>query len=538
MRSDVKTFDYIRERKRLRKKTPLLLITAFLFTSFISQISPQSTDIMIEQIFLDQGLSQSIVKCICQDSEGFMFFGTEDGLNKYDGYKFSVIKHNPRDSNSISYNDITALLASRSGMIWIGTFNAGLNRYDQISGSLLRIQHNPADPNTLSHDNITAIIEDGAGNLWVGTENGLNMLTLVDSSKSIYKVTRFRNDPNDAGSLSGNHVLSLLEDKTGYIWIGTDDGLNKMTPPSGSAERSGLMRFKNSRRDSRSLSGDIVRAIFQDSGGSIWIGTDNGLNRIEKDKNGREIFIRYNDVSGMGINDIYAISEDKKGNMWIGTNGGGIILLNKKNGEFVTYSYDSQNPGSLSYNEIRSLFRDRSGIMWIGTYGGGICKVSRGARQFVHYYMRTDILNSLSHPIVWCIYEDKKDNLWIGTHGGGMNMLNRKTGRYTYFTHDADNPNSISNNVVRNIIEDKNGYLWIGTNGGGLNRSTGKPGSLKHISTIRKILPAWLATKYERYLSTDPEPSGSEHTAAGSINSITAPKCSLITGTIRRIPIV
>ncbi len=464
-------------------KLIILLSSLFCF-SFHTKIYAQKTDIIFEQLFLQHGLSQSIVKCIWQDKRGYMYFGTEDGLNRYDGYKFTIFRHKPDDTNSLSYNDITSIYEDHNGIFWIGTFNAGLNRYDPSNESFIRFRHNPNDTNSLSHENINAIIEDKSGQIWIGTDNGLNKLIVNDSAKNIYSFHHYINNPKDKSSISSNIILSIYQDKAGTIWVGTGDGLNKIIFNNQKELPLKFIRYQHNSEDPHSLSNDTARVIFEDSKGNLWIGTDNGLNKLKIKDNSFIIYKHdYKNKNSLSHNQIYALCEDNSGVLWIGTNGGGLNLFDKKNNSFERYLYDPQNSRSLSYNEIRSIYKDVSGIMWIGTYGGGIDKVSRGVNQFYLYSHISDNTNSLSHPIVWSIYEDEDSILWIGTHGGGMDRLDRRKNKYTHFVNDPKNPNSLSSNIVRNIIEDRNGLLWIGTHGGGINifnRKTKKFKSYRH----------------------------------------------------------
>jgi len=458
----------------------LILIIFFILNSVI--IRPQGNDLIFDQIFLEEGLSQSIVKCILQDREGFMYFGTEDGLNRYDGYTFTVMRNNPQDINSLSYNDINAMCLDKEGNIWIGTFNSGLNKYNPYTKKIIRFTHDHNNINTLSHDNITTICADSSGIIWVGTDNGLNKLTPKDTKKDEYSVERILHLPGNPNSLSHNTIYSLLLDHSSNLWVGTEDGLNILTKGNIESQKLEFRHFKSENNNSSSLSNNSVRAMYQDSNGLIWIGTDRGLNSVIKnEQNEISGFKRYlnipNDFKSLSHNEIYAICEDNSGKLWIGTNGGGLNLLDSNRKSFTRYLHDPLNQRSLSYNEIRSLYKDKSGTMWIGMYGSGIDKVSRGAGEFILYKYRPDDRNSLSHPIVWSIYEDKDGILWIGTHGGGLNKLDRKNNRYTYYQHNPNNKNSLSNDIVRVVFEDSEGTFWIGTHGGGVNKFNPKTNS-------------------------------------------------------------
>lgn len=454
-----------------------------LFISIL--LYPQSTDIYFDQIFHNQGLSQSIVKCILQDKQGLMYFGTEDGLNIYDGYKFTILRNNPNDTNSISYNDITALFEDHDGIIWIGTFNSGLNRYDPSTRKINRFVNDPANYNSLSNNIIYAITEDHQGNLWIGTDNGLCRMEKNKLSNASYKFTRYYHDVNNKGSLAGNSIQSLLNDHSGKIWVGTSDGLNKINMTGASPE---FISIKAG-NDKKNVTGhNLIRTIYEDKRRNIWVGTDNGvvclLNPGDKQTDPESITYQHNPryPNSISHNEIYAVNEDDSGIIWIGTNGGGLDLLDPKTGKFNHFRHDPFNASSLCYNEIRCIYKNSSGIMWIGTYGSGMSKVSRGGGQFYHYIFRPGDPACLSHSIVWSIYEDSDSVLWIGTHAG-LDRLDRKNSKYTHYKNNPSDPHSLSANVIRVITADESGSLWIGTQGGGIsifNKQTARCRIFRH----------------------------------------------------------
>ena len=456
----------------------MLCIFLFFLLTSSSNLKAQINDVTFQQIFLQQGLSQSIVKCILQDRKGFMFFGTEDGLNRYDGYKFLVYRYDSDDTNSISYNDVTFLYEDKSGIIWIGTFNAGLNRFDQSNKSIKRIQQDFNNPDGLSHNNINCITEDKSGNIWIGTDNGLNKLILDDPDNNAFKFKKYFHEAGNNKSLTNSSVLSLFADRDGNLWIGTSDGLNRISKKNIDTDKFEVTRFLY--KENNLTNRIMIRALCQGNDGTLWIGSDHGLFELTDKKSESQVFTYYkvihNKKAYISNNNIYALCLDDAGNLWIGTNGGGISLYDITKNKFTTYTNDPQDSRSLSYNEIRAIYKDKSGIMWIGTYGAGINKVARGAREFFHYTHIPNETNSLSHPIIWSIYEDSDSVLWIGTHGGGLDRFDRKSNTYTHYVNNRKNPTSISSDIIRVVIEDKEGYLWLGTNGGGVNRFNKKTG--------------------------------------------------------------
>jgi len=442
-----------------------------LFSEVAGQRENFST-LTFQELSIEQGLSQSIVFCILQDRNGFLWFGTEDGLNKYDGYHFTVLRHDPLDSNSLWYNDTRAVYEDKDGILWIGTFYGGLNRYDPASKQFTHFRHIPENPNSLSDNNVRAILEDRAGVLWIGTDGGLNRFDRETES-----FTRFQHEAGNPASLSHNIVNTIYEEANGTLWIGTNGGLDYLlSHDHGLSAR--FEHFQHDPANPRSLSTNLVNAIYQDRSGALWVGTPAGLHHLQHLNNSTTppSFIRYQhdprQPNSLSHNDVRVIYEDESGVLWIGTNGGGLNLLDRDRTTFIHYQNDAHNPASLSHNEVLAIREDRSGIIWLGTYGGGVNKVMNRQNFFATYRPDPNDPNSLPHEIVWAIHEDDDGILWIGTHGGGLTRYDRRKNQYTTFRHDPANPKSLSHNIVR-LIHPARGdpdVLWVGTHGGGLNR--------------------------------------------------------------------
>ncbi len=432
-------------------------------------------NLVFKQLFLEHGLSQSIVQCIAQDREGFMWFGTEDGLNWYNGYEFKVLKHNPEDSLTLSYNNITALHVDRAGIIWIGTFHAGLNRLDPKTGKIERYTHDPSDPESLTDNNINAIFEDSRGRLWIGTDKGLNRLQQDPATQTPSSFFAYKQTDLDLSVTDHYIVRDIIEDSSGALWFGSDNGLTRVRFTKGN-DQPDMETFRHLESDKNSLSSNSVRCILQDGGGTIWVGTDDGLNRMVVSSNGQEspVFKRYDHDDGtpgsLSNNQVFVLYEDRTGLFWIGTNGGGLNLMDRDTDTFFSFSNDPLNRESLSYNQIRDIYEDQAGIIWIGTYGGGINKINKQKLNFKHFKADPFDENSLNENIVWSVREDKHGTLWIGTHGGGLNRFNPKNNRWRHFRFDPKDPNSLSNDFVRTVFIDNKGVFWIGTHGGGINR--------------------------------------------------------------------
>jgi ligand-binding sensor domain-containing protein/signal transduction histidine kinase len=432
--------------------------------------------IKFERISLEEGLSQSSVYCILQDSRGFLWFGTEDGLNKYDGYTFTVYRNVPDDPTSLSKNIIQAMAEDQDGMLWIGTDGGGLNRFDRNTGQFLRYRAS-AGPSRLSSDYVRALHLDKEGMLWIATNGGgLNRF-----DRSTERFEHYQHNPADPDSLSSDVVLALYEDREGMLWVGTDGGgLNRFDRATGK-----FVRHTRDPGNPYSLSSNTVWAIYEDREGVLWVGTNGGgLNCFDR---ANERFAHYRhdpgDPYSLSDNSVSSIYQDEEGILWIGTYGGGLDLFEPENaseasqGRFVRYQNDLNDAHSLSHDFVWSIFEDQMGVLWIGTQGGGINKSSRLAKPFVHYWARPNDENSLSNNVVWAIYEDGEGVLWVGTNGGGLDRFDRSTDRVTHYQHAPNDPHSLSNDVVRVIYEDRAGMFWIGMDDGKVDqfdRATGQ----------------------------------------------------------------
>jgi len=466
-----------------------ICLTFLLNLTLSLNLYAQMNDIKFERISLEQGLSQATVWAIMQDSKGFMWFGTADGLNKYDGYSFTIYNHDPRDSTSISDNKIITIYEDKSGTLWIGTDGGGLNKFDRETEKFTHYKHEPSNPNSLSDNHILSICEDKSGALWIGTHyGGLNRLVLSEAEgfdRETEKFEHFKHDPADPNSLSHNHVFPICEDQSGVLWIGTNDGgLNKFD-----RENKKFIHYKFDPSNPTSLSNDIINAIYEDKSGTLWIGTTNGLNKLvlstswdsgqalsecEEYDRERAKFVHYNhdpfNPNSLSDSTIWSIYEDKSDKLWIGTARGGLNRFDREKGIFVHYKNDPYDPKSLSDNRIRSIFEDKCGVLWIGTNGGGVNKFNRLKEKFVHYKNNPSNMNSLSSNRIYSFYQDKTATFWIGTSGGGLNQYNREKETFVHYKNDPSNPNSLSDDIVLSVYVDQFNTLWIGTDDGGLNK--------------------------------------------------------------------
>jgi ligand-binding sensor domain-containing protein/signal transduction histidine kinase len=451
-----------------RSSIPLAQSVAVLESSLMG-----SSNINFEQISVEQGLSQSSVHAILQDQYGFMWFGTLDGLNRYDGYNIRVYKHDAEDPLSISDNMIMAIYEDSQGTLWVGTSAGGLNRFDRETETFTRYQHDPEYEGSLGSNAVLSIFEDSHGDLWIGTSGGgLNKL-----ERSTNRITRYQNDPNDLFSLSNNTVQSIYEDGSGNLWIATHGGgLNRYD-----RESDRFTNYQNDISNPRTLVNNYVSSVTEDEDGRLWVGTRGGV--LHQFNHENEIFYRYQsgsiDPDSLVDHEISAIVEDHAGRLWVATNGGGVKLFDRQSGQFSHFQNDLTDPDSLSSNNVRTLYEDSSGVLWVGTDGGGVNKFSSSSMRFQHFQNDPSDPYSLSSNDVLSIYGDRDGDLWVGTLGGGLNRFEQDEGRLTRYSHEPRDPNSLGSNIVFAILQDANGDIWIGTSSG-LDRLKTEPGLIEH----------------------------------------------------------
>jgi signal transduction histidine kinase/CheY-like chemotaxis protein/ligand-binding sensor domain-containing protein len=417
----------------------------------------------------DDGLSQSTVRCILKDKYGFIWFGTEDGLNRYDGYNFTIYRNIPQNVHSLNGNSIGALFEDREGTLWIGT-NNGLNKYDRGSDSFTNYPAK-ASEGSLSNNYITSISDDYLGNLWVGTSLGLNVL-----NRQTKRFMHYNANPLDPDSLSNSEINSVLEDNKHNLWIGTNGGLNLYD-----RSKDQFVKFSHHDNDPGSISNNHTRGIVQDAVGNIWIGTLNGLNKYDAVNHN---FVVYKsdgkDPKKLSSNLIYSMAAGKDGSVWIGTEEG-LNLLDIKKGGFTVYKNDPGDINSLKGKAVGPILPDDAGILWVTTYSGGINKYDKNLPLFDVYRNKDIISNTLTQGIITAFEESDKHGIWIGSDGGGLNLLNIKTRIFKHYVHNPSNSNSLSANSVLAIYKHKNSEgLWLGIYGGGVDYFDPEKNTFKH----------------------------------------------------------
>jgi diguanylate cyclase (GGDEF)-like protein len=428
-----------------------------------------------DRITLDDGLSQSNVFSILQDSQGLMWFGTENGLNSYNGYEFEVFKRDRGNPAALGSDYIYDIVEGADGNLWIASNGGGLSKMDRASKTFTSYRHDPASQNGPASNVIRKLLVDKDGSIWLGTRGaGLDRFDARDGTFS-----NFRFGPAGDPARDANEIFALHRDSRGAMWVGTNNGLIRLNTETGD-----FQHFTHSADDTTSISGHKVRAIFEDSHGELWAGTyTGGLNRFNRE---RGTFDRFqhdasNEASISG-NRITSFFEDNEGRLWVGTYEG-LNLLDRTSGEFVRYQHESQDATSLGDNAITAIYQDRGGILWFGTRNQGLNKWNPRSWSYGLEHAKQLTESGESKPNVTSFAEDAAGILWIGTFGDGLHAMDRKNGVTTTYRHDPSDSNSISDDRVMSLMQDRKGQIWVGTMTGGLNRldpATGTITVFKH----------------------------------------------------------
>jgi ligand-binding sensor domain-containing protein/signal transduction histidine kinase/CheY-like chemotaxis protein/AraC-like DNA-binding protein len=443
------------------RKTLSAILVIIIYSISLTYNS-QAQELKFRHISNENGLSNSTIECIFQDHLGFIWFGTRDGLNKYDGYQIKVFKHEPKKPESLSDNYIRCIYEDKHKNLWIGTSN-GLNKFDAARQNF--INYTFAKQSSKLHTNIiTSVCEDANGNIWAGTYG--DGLFLYNAQKNMFEAFKGKT------KLSDPRINYMVNDQEGNLWIATDKGLNLFNPKTAVIHT--IPEFKPY----------AIRVIAKRANQELWLGTeDKGLfcyNILTK----KITSYRHQNTNpnSLGSDQVRAIVVDAKNNLWVGGINGGLDLLNVTTQQFTHYQNEPGNLYSLSQRTVSALYKDRQGNLWVGTHRGGVNLYSPQAEKFKLIQQKPD-KNSLSYNDVRTFYEDKEGNLWVGTDGGGLNFWNRTTNSFTHYRNNPYNTSSIGSDALLHIMESSDGDLITGTWGGGLNILDRKTGTFKRYTT-------------------------------------------------------
>ena len=445
----------------------LLLVPVFIL-SLVNVYFASAQQFAFNPVISKEGTLSGLVAGIAQDAQGYMWFAATTGLHRYDGYNLTSYRNDPNNSQSLSSNHLESIYVDHNGIIWVGTYDSGLDRFNSSTGVFTNFRNKPDDSTSLSNNTCTVIIEDREGVIWVGTHGGLNRL-----DQKTGKFTRYQHKPNNSTSLSNNQVRALYEDRQGILWVGTgspfgdgtltgEGGLNRLDKKSQT-----FIRYMHDPKDPFSLIDNKVRAICEDSRGNFWIGTyGDGLHTMDRVK-GTFTRHRYDPAHPEKLSRPYLkrrrtadgvtfIHEDATGSIWIGSYEGGLNLYNPSTGLVAHYEGRKQ-PDSLYNDGPLAIYSSRDGVIWMSTFEDGLYRINPFQKHIPHHTLPEGHVNAL-------VFEPG-NILWIGSTKGLL-RYDRNNKSIRRFLNNPDDPSSLSHNVINSITKDKEGNIWIGTNKG------------------------------------------------------------------------
>lgn len=430
----------------------------------------QVSQVFLDQLSVDNGLSQSEVTCILKDRRGYVWLGTQDGLNRYNGYGFTYYKNNPFDFSTLSNDQIASLFEDNAGTLWVGTGN-GLNRFDAPTGGFVRLRDSVAAARKYPVLRINALAADAQGTVWAGTNRGLRRI-LRQPSGGYRLLDHAVGRPDDTRA---QIVTALLRDRRGTLWVGTVNGLYsvRVLNPGAPPERQRIA-VENAVDPSQPvfwLPNLTVRSLAEDRFGTLWVGTERGLARV--DPQTRQI-ITPPDVAGrLSGSLISSLLVDRRGALWVGTWQEGIFgfwVLNKANARFFdAIREDLLSKKGLKSKGVNVIYEGpdpNEDLVWLGTLNAGAQLYSRAKNSFHPWNPSADQVQSSSGSgLVFAVCTDRHGALWMGSHEGLL-RVDRRTGATRRFRYEPGNPFGLRDNVVNALLEDSAGTLWVGTAGG------------------------------------------------------------------------
>ena len=419
-----------------------------------------ANEFRFEHLTVEQGLSNSTVYSIIQDKTGFLWFGTPNGLNKYDGYHVTVFKNIPGDSTSIASNNAGNLYLAQNGKIWIGSWGGGVDEFDPETNKAVHYAYDPDNPNSLSDNRVQSIYEDKQGIMWFGTfSGGLNRF----DPKS-HRFTRYQLDPANPKSISNNRIWAITGNGDGNLWLATSNGLNLFDPATGTA-----LHYYHNPDDQNSLNHNTVRALLKAKDSILWIGTSVGFCRLDLKTQKFKRFL-YNGGSNFQFNNntITSIMLGSHGRLWVGA-GKGIYILDPNSGKLQHIVPVPDNPSALSDDEIRTIFQDRSGVFWLGTKNKGVEKYNPNRKKFYNLYSLKPKKYRIKHTelnaLQGGVFHGQR-HLYFSNIYGFFDYIPERN-HLKFFSFKRIDPSYHHGNFIRAIEFDptNKNFLWLATQG-------------------------------------------------------------------------
>ncbi len=402
---------------------------------------------------IEDGLSNSRVTCLLQDSKGYLWIGTYDGLNRYDGYNFKIYRHQPFDSLSISNNHITSITEDDKGNIWVSTAY-GLNFYNRTKGEFKRFIHDPSNPASIRDNYVYAVYFDPKGYIWAKTFETLERMDIRS-----YNIKHYEHYNDPFSYIYGRGYQDIYKDAEGKLWVGTKDGLAYFNE-----DLEIFNRYAHEPSNTYSLSNNKIKDIAEDKNGDLWIATAQGLNKFDRKRDDfKRFFYKKYVANSLSSNHCNVVYPDKEGIVWVGTQGG-LNRINPDNNEIKSFNSISCKNDEFKNLRITSIIEDESKILWIGSFRG-LIKYDKKGKKF-KLYRSSERGYNFSSDVISSVFAEE-DIVWLGTWGGGLNMFNRKISRVLTYTENNDYSGyRISNNNVHDIFKDSRNRMWIGTSNG------------------------------------------------------------------------
>jgi ligand-binding sensor domain-containing protein len=432
-----------------------LISYAFLFFS----LTLHAFENKFNYITPEDGLSQGNIACVYQDHKGFIWFGSFNGLNRYDGYNIKVYNHDIKDSLSLGYGHVKYIVEDDENNLLLGTYGAGLSVFYPKLGSFRSVHSVTINGKEIILRNSGGLQFGPDGNIWYAEETqGIFIF-----NKKLQLIKYFLTNNASANSLSKDYIHSLLFDKDGNCWLGTGNGTMTYLAKNSNSFEHYTFEYRNAAVD------DGIRSMYIDKKGMIWVGTTSqgvySFNPETKEsKNYRKGDTEY-DLTG---NTIMAFCEDWNGNLMIGIDGGGINIMDANTAKIEAIRYDVGNPESLNTNAVYALFLDRANTLWVGTYAGGINYIGKYRYKFKTYKPDPLNPNSLSYKNVKCLLQDSDGDIWLGTDGGGLNKFNPDNSIFTHYRANPNNPKWLQTDVIIHMMQDHDGDIYLGSYSHGL----------------------------------------------------------------------
>ncbi|MCU7555366.1 diguanylate cyclase [Alteromonas sp. ASW11-19] len=450
------------------------LITALSFSPVSAGHGNFDINVRFQKLNIEQGLSQEVVQSIYQDEEGYLWFGTQEGLNRYDGYNFEVFNQEYGNENALPEDWIFDIQEDASGNLWVATDGGGVAMFDEPEHAFIAYQHDSDDPHSLSSNTVRVLFLDSSGRFWIGTENGLD--EYHPDSKQFESINIA---PTPSSEFSGElQVRAITEDANGLLWIGTDgSGLYSYNPQTGN------VAHYFSAQENNIIHSDRISSLLVDSENRLWAGTyDKGIALINPSRNQADFYqAEPGEASSLSHNQIRDILEDNQGTIWLATDNGLDRWLSDAQA-FAHYRHSVENPFSLSSSKINTIYQDRGNVLWVGTFGG-INKWNTATAVFRHMFKQSDSDGSLTDNGVNAFAQSDDGTLWVGTYGG-LNGLHETDREVTVYTAGgrSDSPKFLNDDRVMSLYSASSGHLWIGTRAAGLSKLNLATGKLEHYS--------------------------------------------------------